>query len=103
MTPPVEKFELDLKDPFEEQLSRIAALHRERNSQYMTSPLDILPVEMWLNQIAIKGMRACQAIHTVKIVDELKDNIVYSVMTLEQIEKQDWSRPSVSDASDDVE
>jgi hypothetical protein len=97
--PPVlpAEFTLDGTDTFEQQLIRIAQLHRERNSQYMTSPLEILPVEMWLSQIAIKGMRAYQAIHTGKIVDELNDNIVYSIMTLEQIEKQEWTRSVVSD------
>ena len=90
-------FMLDGNDEFEQQLISIARLHRERNSQYLTSPLEILPIEMWLSQIAIKGMRAYQAIHTGKIVDELNDNIVYSIMTLVQIKKQEWSRPIESD------
>lgn len=96
---PVTNFVLDATDTFEAKLIRIAELHRERNSQYITSPLEILPVEMWLSQIAIKGMRAYQAIHTGKVIDELNDNVVYSIMALEQIEKQEWTRPIVSDFS----
>ena len=83
---------LDENDGFEKQIAAVVRIHRERNTQYITSPLEILPVENWLTQVAIKGVRAQQAIATAKVRDELIDNIVYSGMCLEQIEKQDWRR-----------
>ncbi len=87
------EFKLDDSDPFEKQLAEIAKLHRERNEQYFTSPLDILPVEDFLAQVSIKGCRANQAKTTQKVVDELKDTTVYAVMCLDQIERRGWTRP----------
>ena len=89
---PKEIVTLDESDSFEKQIAAVIRTHRERNAQYETSPLEILPVEDWLTQVAIKGVRAQQAIATAKVRDELIDNIVYSGMCLEQIEKQDWRR-----------
>lgn len=83
---------LNPDDGFERQMERVILTHRERNAQYVTSPLEILPVENWLTQVAIKGVRAQQAIVTMKVIDELVDVIVYSGMCLEQIAKQEWVR-----------
>ena len=87
------EFKIDEDNPFEAQLAEIARLHRERNAQYFISPLEILPVEDFLAQIAIKGCRANQASTTKKVVDELKDTAVYSIMVLEQIAAREWERP----------
>ncbi|HPS39175.1 MAG TPA: hypothetical protein PL124_07155 [Candidatus Cloacimonadota bacterium] len=86
-------FQLDEDDSFEKQLVEIAKLHRERNSQYFISPLEILPVEDFLAQVSIKGCRANQAVTSAKVVDELKDTAVYAIMVLEQIDKRGWERP----------
>ena len=83
---------LDVENPFELQVAEIVRTHRERNSQYMQSPLTILPMEDWLTQVAIKGVRAQQAIPVAKIRDELIDVAVYAIMALEQIDLQSWSR-----------
>lgn len=92
VTAPREIISLDPNDPFERQIERVIITHRERNAQYVTSPLEILPVDDWLTQVAIKGVRAQQAIATTKVIDELTDVIVYAGMCLEQIEKQNWIR-----------
>jgi hypothetical protein len=86
------EFKLDETDSFEKILADIARLHRERNSQYFISPLDILPVEDFLAQVSIKGTRANQANTTAKVIDELKDTAVYAIMVLEQIEAREWKR-----------
>lgn len=91
-TPVKEIISLDPNDGFERQIERIVITHRERNAQYTTSPLEILPVDDWLTQVAIKGVRAQQAIPVKKVQDELVDVIVYAGMCLEQIEAQNWSR-----------
>ena len=83
---------LNMEDTFERQIAQIVLTHRERNSQYIESPLNILPVEDWLTQVAIKGVRAQQAIPVLKVCDELIDVSVYAIMTLEQIELQEWKR-----------
>lgn len=93
MTPPVnDTVILDLNDSFEKVLGQVALLHRERNTMYLQSPLEILPIDTWLAQVAIKGVRAQQAIGVKKIKDELLDTIVYSSMVLEQIDLQSWDR-----------
>lgn len=83
-----ETFELSSTDPFEEQLIEIAKTHRERNAQYRVSPVKILPLEFWLAQVTIKGMRAYQATTPTKMKDELIDTAVYAVMILEQLKSE---------------
>lgn len=86
MTPDVKPITLIDEDPFESKVAEMIRLHRERNAHYKTSPLQYLPIRMWLSQIAIKAVRAYEATTMQKLRDELLDTAVYVFMVLEQID-----------------
>jgi hypothetical protein len=70
---------------FESLCAEIVKLHKNKNGQYRNSPMNILPASYWLNQIAIKAIRAEQATSDEKVIEELTDTAVYALMTILRI------------------
>lgn len=70
--------ELTFKDICDE----LVELQNSKGQGYKNSPMNILPPEYWLSQIVIKAMRAEQSTNVDKTIEELKDNIVYSVLMI---------------------
>lgn len=70
---------------FEAVCRQLVEMQKDKGSQYEVSPISELPLDVWLAQIQIKATRAKYATTEAKMLDELRDTIVYSVLTIMKI------------------
>lgn len=66
-------------------VNQIVELQSGKQKGYRVSPIDELPIDVWLAQIQIKATRAKYATNEDKCIDELIDTAVYSILAIEKI------------------
>jgi hypothetical protein len=74
---------------FEEICKELIALQEGKGKGYINSPFNILPKEYWLSQIAVKAVRAGQSTSEEKMIDELRDTAVYSILMMMKLRGAD--------------
>lgn len=72
----------DSKTAFKNLCDEIAQLQADKQSGYLMSPIDELPIEVWLAQVQIKATRAKYAATRDKRYDELRDTAVYALLCM---------------------
>ena len=82
-------YEQDTKksNQFTDIFNQIKSIINSKNTQYTTDPIDLLAIEDLLTQIKIKAIRAqlTNEENKTKLLDELIDVIVYSMLTMKKI------------------
>lgn len=70
---------------FESICQDIIKMQAGKGSGYKQSPLNELPLDVWLAQIQIKATRAKYSTSEEKMLDELKDTATYCILTMMKI------------------
>jgi hypothetical protein len=74
-------------------LRKVAEIADAKGTLYSVEPVTEVPMDVLLGVVAMKGDRALRAIANDKKIDELYDNIVYSVKALARLESDDIISP----------
>lgn len=66
---------------------QIVEIQEKKQDGYSTSPIDELPLPVWLAQVQIKATRAKYATSVEKMRDELIDTAVYALLCILKLNK----------------
>lgn len=67
---------------FADVCGELVQLHEGKQSGYSKSPIEELPLDVWLAQVQVKATRAKYATGTDKMLDELRDTAVYAILCI---------------------
>lgn len=67
---------------FEHVCRQLVEMQKGKGTGYKNSPLNELPLDVWLAQIQIKATRAKYATTEEKMLDELRDTATYSILAI---------------------
>jgi hypothetical protein len=63
----------------------LVEMQQGKQTGYRVSPINELPLDVWLAQVQIKATRAKYATSEDKLLDELRDTAVYSILAMLKI------------------
>lgn len=70
---------------FKSLCDELAQLQADKQTGYNKSPIDELPLDVWLAQVQIKATRAKYATTRDKLYDELRDTAVYALLCMQKM------------------
>ena len=70
---------------FKSLCDELAQLQIDKQTGYSKSPIDELPLDVWLAQVQIKATQAKYATTRDKLYDELRDTAIYALLCMQKM------------------